>query len=355
MFNLLLGILIGGVLGVAAHEAGHAAMAVLTGHRLRAITIGWGHNIFASVWRGIEVKLNALPLSGRVAIFPELYQRRTALLFFASGGVAANILLGLGAVLLSSHLPKDMHQAVVGFYCVQAFLVIRNLIPQTRITDKEIVPNDGKVILSILEKPDGGVSPIAQIYFEALTPYTNGKDPLSILSPASQRLMTYNYLKVTAHIAHRKSEDVSRKFAVELAKGELSPEEELYVLDDLVTHAVITGDPETKAYIDEWSSRAVALGPDIRTIRFSRAAALIELGRFAEGKALAEAVAGPDEKPFDSLLNSTFLARAEAGLGNRERARQLLSKATALLDSLENGTERDEIHRLIEETGKKTE
>ena len=97
------------------------------------------------------------------------------------------------------------------------------------------------------------------------------------------------------------------------------------------------------------------IGPDIKTLKFSRAAALIELGRFAEGKALVEAFAGPDDRPFDSLLNNTFLARAEAGLGNREQARQLLSAARALFKKLDTGRLRDEIHRLIEETGKKTE
>jgi hypothetical protein len=357
MLDLLFGLFIGVIIGVIAHEAGHAAMALVTGLRLRAITIGYGTSVFAKVCRGIEIKLNAIPLSGRVEIFLELHQRRIALLAFASGGIAANVLLGLAAVLLSAsgYLPKNPHQAAIGFYCVQAWLIARNLIPHTRTVGGATIPNDGRVILSLLGQPDETLSPFAQVYLSALAPYTSGKDPISTLSPASQRLMTYTYLKFTAEIDRRNREDIFRKFATELAKGELSLEEELFVLDDLVTHAVVTGDPETKAHIDEWSSRAVALGPNIKTLKFSRGAALIELGRFAEGRALVEALAGPDEKPFDSLLNTTFLARAEAGLGNLEHARQLLSAARELLKKAEDGQQREEIHRLIDETGKKIE
>jgi hypothetical protein len=320
MTDLLLGIFIGGVLGIIVHEAGHAAIALITGLELRAIILGQGRPLFAGKYRGIRIHVNAIPLSGSVAVFPELHQRKIPLLIFAFSGISANILLALSAVLLSAsgHLP-DLQQAVAGFYYVQVFLIVVNLIPQTVTYRGEPTYNDGKLILSILKIADGGLNPLAeQAYLSTLAQYAKGKDPRTIFSPASQRLMMYTYLRRTGYLDPDERKDLFWKLLDELAKGELSPEEELLVLDHLITDAVITGEPEARHYIDEWSSRAISLGPDIKTLKFSRGAALIELGRYAEGKALVEAHAGPDDRPFDSLLNNAFLARAEVALGNRE-------------------------------------
>ena len=262
MIDLLSGVFVGCVLGIIAHEAGHAAVALITGLQLRAVIIGRGRTLFTRKYRGIRIRLNSVPLAGRVAVNPEFYQRKIPLLAFAFGGVIANVLLGLAVVFLweSGCVPNYLHKAVIGFYYMQAFLIIRNLIPQTLSIDGQIVHTDGKAILSLLKNPDRALSPAAQVYLLLLAQYTNGKDPLSALSPASPQLMPYVYLRHYGRIDRHDREDLSQIFSVELEKGELSVEEELLVLDGLVTDAVITGDPEARANIDGWSHRAISLG-----------------------------------------------------------------------------------------------
>jgi hypothetical protein len=130
----------------------------------------------------------------------------------------------------------------------------------------------------------------------------------------------------------------------ELGGGDLTPEEEMYALDSLVTDgllladgAVIT-DPMLRPELDLWSQRALRLGPKVKTLIASRGAVLIELGRYQEGKASLETVAfGDGASPADSLLNRIFLARAERALANTVAANRLLAEARAIAKSTLRG------------------
>jgi predicted Zn-dependent protease len=131
----------------------------------------------------------------------------------------------------------------------------------------------------------------------------------------------------------------------ELDHGGLMREEELLVLDALITDAVLQGDPQMRMRLEEWSRRAVEMGPDIATLRGSRGAALVELGRAAEGKALLELLLAADPTSFDALLSHVFLARAEGALGNMERARYLAAQARVTSNA---GTFPAQVSRLLD-------
>jgi len=117
----------------------------------------------------------------------------------------------------------------------------------------------------------------------------------------------------------------------------LLPEDEMLVLDTLVTDGLrgggpIVGDPALRAELDAWSSRALELGPKVKTLVMSRGAALIALGRYQEGKTLLEAVGFADGTPvFDAVLSRIFLAHAEHALGNAIAVRNLLMEARAIV------------------------
>lgn len=119
---------------------------------------------------------------------------------------------------------------------------------------------------------------------------------------------------------------------MELDLNETTPEEEMLVLDMLVTDGLVEGDPELRPHLDEWSSRAISLGPTISTLVGSRGAVLAQLGRYAEAKTLLDrAASAPDPSATDRFLNSLFLARAEHGLGNIDVARTLMARARELI------------------------
>jgi hypothetical protein len=64
----------------------------------------------------------------------------------------------------------------------------------------------------------------------------------------------------------------------------LSREEEMLVLDTLLTYGLACGDTELRPHLDEWSLRASELGPEIATLIGTRGAVLVELGQFAAGR-----------------------------------------------------------------------
>jgi hypothetical protein len=101
----------------------------------------------------------------------------------------------------------------------------------------------------------------------------------------------------------------------------------MLVLDALVTDGLLFADPMLLAEMEQWSLRALQLGPEVRTLVGSRGAVLVELGRYQEGKALLEGVAFTvDTESFDVLMSSIFLARAEHALGNGAAAAALMTQ-----------------------------
>ena len=112
----------------------------------------------------------------------------------------------------------------------------------------------------------------------------------------------------------------------------MSAQEEMLVLDKLVTDGLLFADPALHTELDQWSLRALQLGPEIRTLVGSRGAVLVETGRYEEGKALLETVAFADDAaPFDALISRIFLARAEHALGNGVAAARLMTQVRSAI------------------------
>jgi hypothetical protein len=87
------------------------------------------------------------------------------------------------------------------------------------------------------------------------------------------------------------TDDVARReiqnaLVAELAGGQLLPEEEMLVLDSLLTFALVSGDAELRPYLDAWSRRAQELGPEVKAVAATRGGVLIELGHYEAGMAL---------------------------------------------------------------------
>src|SRR5262249_16579620 len=166
------------------------------------------------------------------------------------------------------------------------------------------------------------------------------RPPISTRSLAIVRI-----LYRVAHYRRLNNQDSRRKAwaAVqrELAQGDLTPEEEMYAIDWVITDWLMTNrlaaagpisaDPSLRRKLDAWSDRAMRLGPKIKTIVASRGAVLVELGRYGEAKALLQSLASIKGAPLlDSLLNRVYLARAEHAWGNAAAARRLMGQAQAI-------------------------
>jgi hypothetical protein len=125
----------------------------------------------------------------------------------------------------------------------------------------------------------------------------------------------------------------------ELDRGTLSLDEEMLVLDTLVTYGLVCDDPRLLPYLDQWSARALALGPHIETLLSARGAVLVSIGRYEEGKVLLSSLPrvrdnAPYDALFDTLINQIFLARAALALANGAVAKGLIADAQTTAKAL---------------------
>jgi len=132
--------------------------------------------------------------------------------------------------------------------------------------------------------------------------------------------------------------DVWEALRHELGRRDLPADEEMLVLDSLITDALLYADPALGREREAWSLRAVQLGPRVSTLIGSRGAALVEAGRYEEGKAMLEPlVFAKDTVAFDGLISRIFLARAEHALGDEAAALPLMAQAREMTPTVGGG------------------
>jgi Peptidase family M50 len=316
---LILWCLFGLALGVVWHEAGHFLCARLCAVPVRLVTIGIGPRLVRFCLGQVQFELRLLPLGGMVAMWPLLAIPKVQTLVILLGGILGNVaLLGLVAALAATGtVTEDASTPLNAIIAVQLFLIAVSLLPfRTKVGGGKI-GSDGLQLLRLLWSPRVGPSEAGRLYAEMLATYSRPNAPQPVISPAASRLFGVindprQWADADAKLAHL--EALER----ELAKT-LSLEEELLALDSLITTGLILGDPALRARLDRWSLRALQLGPHVPTLRGSRGAVLVELGRYEEGKALLAGF-GAAEGSFDAFMNQVYLARAEQALGDSAAA-----------------------------------
>jgi hypothetical protein len=262
-------------------------------------------------------ELRLFPLGGSVATYPQLVARKVMMLFVTLGGVLGNGALLLAALAATSILPEDAGTPLRAIAATQFYLIAGNLLPFRVKVDGVEVGSDGLQLLKLLWGPRSGPTEAARRYAEMLVAYARPNAPEPVNSPAASRLFPLindprQWEDAEATRAHLDA------LEGELA-NDLSLEEELLALDALITTGLILGDPTLRPRLDRWSLRALQLGPHVPTLRGSRGAVLVELGRCKEGQALLAGFAAA-EGSFDALMNQVYLARAEHALGDRAAA-----------------------------------
>jgi hypothetical protein len=128
---------------------------------------------------------------------------------------------------------------------------------------------------------------------------------------------------------------VHRAIIIELSSDHLLPEEEMLLLDRLMSDGLRYGDDHLRPSLDSWSLRALQLGPNLDTLKGSRGAILVEIGRYAEGKVILDLVLErlqvlPTPPVFDIYMTLLYLSKAERNLGNIDRATQLFAEGKAV-------------------------
>jgi len=317
--------LLGLVVGIVTYKAGRVLWARFGSIPIRRIVIGRGPVLTRGRFGDMRLEVRLVP-TGMVVICAEQASapKCSAVLLYLLSGVLANIVV-IGAIIW-------LHRAGVA----PTLLYIGNGTPLP-------APQAGILIFSQLMMI--GIS-VAEPFVYARSPLIRTYREGTTRPPISTRSLDFVRMAYRIVLHGRLNNQDSRRKASaavqrELAQGDLTPEEQMYALDWAITNWLamdgraaarpVLAEPGLRPKPDEWSDRAMRLGPRVKTIVGSRAAVLVELGRYAEAKALLRNLVPIKGAPvFDALLNRIYLARAEHALGNAAVARSLIGQAQAI-------------------------
>jgi hypothetical protein len=329
---LTAGWIAGWFLGVICHETGHFLGATAVGFPAYRVSYGMGPVLWRRRFNNTWFEIRAHLWHGIVLIYPGLSFRKYPSMLFVAGGPLGNLALIAGLALFLAKVPVTLQvqDALAGVMIAQLSMIAGTLVP-ARCTIRGVVyPSDGRQLIDIArERRTDPPTPVGLVMATFLRPYCNGQEPVLPAPDVVERLwrhLTDPERWIRADIRR----ETAAALLQELQRGDLTRELELVVLDVLITDALIFSDPELRPRLEEWSRRALELGPDVPTIRGSCGSVLVELGRDEEGKAMLEPVVAADGSEMDLVLSRTFLARAEHRLGDSVSARRLVDEARAI-------------------------
>jgi Zn-dependent protease len=335
----LLWFYIGLAVGVVCHELGHALCATCTGKRIRLISIGAGPLLLSKCFGEVRFQWHLLPFGGMVQCYPELRFRRLRTLLFILGGIFGNIAVVASVAFLdlAGLVSPTAHTALITIVIAQIVLVALNLVPYRMPVDGIRIGSDGLQLLSLFLPNNDWIMP-QQLYKAQLEQYSGGREVEPIWSPRSARIF-YQVFRGDRWTNDEARREMQNALISELNHADLRPEEEMFALNALITCGLVYDDLELRHHLDEWSLRALALGPNNPTLIGSRGAALITLGRYEEGISLLSPLprvgsGGSFEAKFDTFMNSVFLARAQLALDQRTAADESIAAAKAIAKEL---------------------
>jgi hypothetical protein len=237
------------------------------------------------------------------------------------GGFIGNLaIIGIIAILASvGAVTRDARAPLTKIVVAQLILVAVNLLPFRFKVGYLPLESDGLKLLTLLWPRLERIQ-TTRFYASLVNRYHDPKT--AQLSPSSASFRIVHQIKrMDGWWDPAARRDIHRVLLSELARGDLPREEEMLVLDTWLTFGLVCGDPEFHPYLDEWSLRALKLGPEISTLIATRGGVLVELGHFEAGRSLLSSLllakhAGSADAIFDSLLTRYFLSRAEYALGD---------------------------------------
>ncbi len=310
------------LISTVVHEFGHALCGRLAGMEIRLVSVGLGLTL--GRWRKGETTFEwrIVPFGGFVKTYPAMiFEKRPRALFF-SGGILANAAFAVALILLdeTKTLPEALNLALETVILFQVIYAVGNAFPK----QKAERMTDGMRLWRLWRLPitSGSLTKEGLIYSSALAAY--GLHDRSF-AHAAPRINLLYMLGIDAN--QRKDADLLRQ-SVEAARRELERRppapEERFVLDILITNELLSPGLAHPHELERWSSRALELATDAPTLRGSRGAALVALGRFEEGKALLTDFMKSQPGVAHAFLTQAFVTLAEAGLDDAEAARTSL-------------------------------
>ncbi|HEY9599443.1 MAG TPA: site-2 protease family protein [Cyanophyceae cyanobacterium] len=327
------------------HEMGHFIVGYLVGVSPYLVKIGLGKNLFKVRLFKATFEFNCPPFGG--ITFPrnlslDCTNIRLRLVLFTLGGVLANsiLLLVLIRISLISIVLRDSltHQNdfiiwITLLIGIEVYSLFRSLIPRYCKMNQEIRPNDAQIILLILktnyqEEFTGLFQEYSQQYKSQLSRYTSNKEKLPKTFLANDKRTLNLFIKAQTKLHNEQAFEEAGKLFLEVLKFQkISDPEKVFILDNLACIVTVKGYKKYLNQADKWTQEAIELASHCQTLKGTRGAILIELGRYDEGKQLLLPLTEPGNEELDIAVSSCYLAKAEYFLGNIDKANAWLVNA----------------------------
>jgi len=329
---IFLGTLIGLILGAYAHEFGHLLAAKLNSWPIQRLTLGQGRQLFTFKPGQMEIEIRLIPFGGRAKVNPIFQERKLHQLVFHSAGIAANLFLLVGFLvsLTVFDMPQAYRHLCIGLSFAQIWLTILNLWPRTILVNGSLIGSDGFNIRNIVSgRQDQELAALPKSLENFLKPYAQDSNASYTLSPYSflllQLVHDYDHLDLSQKI--QRTEEL---YLEEQRIGRITTQEELWLLDALLTNMLLQDVIDNLSRLEELSTRAITIGRNSAAIRQTCSGIFVELNRHRDAKKLLISAMPEPEEKFASTMCSISLARIEHALGNFVAAKQLAEKAHSL-------------------------
>jgi hypothetical protein len=312
------------------HETGHALAGRIMKKQILEVRVGVGPAILRTRMFEADILVGLLPLAGRVKTFPQLrYSKAAKVVFIAAGPVTDLVLLSIMIALFRAS--SDMEAVRVALFPAIAFQVILtfgNLMPRSTTFYGQRIPNDTLAFWQTVWSKDDPFAANRQLYLLMLQACTGiATSPLPFTGRSDR--IAYYLLE-----ANRAAGDLTDQQIAKL-DHELSMtpslDEQLLIMDSIVTHLLAGESPGREAYLDELSERALSLAPHLLTLQRSRGSVLARLGRHEEALILLADV--EEGTVVDRCWNAAFRALAHFHAGRKDRAKGEFEIAIAILQS----------------------
>ena len=312
---------------IFCHEMGHFIFGKLAGLSPYLVKIGTGYKLLKLELFNAIFEFRILPDSGLTyASFLTLDRFKARLIFYTIGGLFANFILL--ALLLNGLIIKD-GLIVWILIIMQVITLFCDIIPWDVKIDKKVLPNDGKkLILALTTNYQKILNDLIEEYNKQLYRYKNDKEvlPKTFLSNDVITLEIFIQAQTKAY-SGRAFEEAVELFIEVLKFKNISNLEKAFILDNLACIVAMKGYKKYLNDADRWSQEAIRLASHSKTLKGTRGAILIELGRYDEGKKLLLPLTEPENEDMDIAVSSCYIAKAEYFLGNTDRVKDWLVNA----------------------------
>lgn len=328
---------------IFCHEMGHFIFGKLAGMSPYLVKVGVGYKLFKVRLFNTMFEFNCIPYGGMTyADILSVEWIKLKYIFFLIGGSLINFILLVAAINIAQATENVL---LIVPICVEFMFLTFSLIPMGGKVNGIEQPNDGKQILLVIVTNYKNIfDSTFEEYKKALFRYENNETDSAKTFLSNDIRILQIFIRAEEQLEQGYVAEAVRLFLEVLDFERISDPEKAFVLDRLACIVAMQGYKKYLNDADKWSQEALRLASYSKTLKGTRGAILIELGRYDEGKQLLLPLIEAGNEALDIAISSCYIAKAEYFLGNIEKVNDWLANAKKM-----GGSDADKVLRRIQQ------